>query len=121
MIERQLADRVVEYLAEGRVTTVPGIARGVRARDVDVRALVSADPRFERCPAPAGRVGQARCYGLAREVVPRHGTSSTAPPAPFPPQGALAPIEELWWPVRDDAPRSVGEAIRAANRRRAAA
>lgn len=115
-----LADRVVAYLAQGRVDTAPGIARGIRARDVDVRRLVAADPRFERRSAPAGKVGQARCYGLAEIVVPHAGTSSAALAAPDAPRSPSPALDGPWWLGQANPPRSVGEAIRAASVRRAA-
>lgn len=119
----QLADRVVDLLADGRAETVPGIARAVRARDDDVRELVTADPRFERRPAPAGRAGQARCYALTEKVVPQHGTSSvgtSTQPVGDTSSGTAEPREALWLLARVDGPRSVREAIFAAGQRRAA-
>ncbi len=106
-----LADRVAAHLAEGRAATVPEIARAVRARDVDVRELVTNDPRFALRPTPAGRPGQARCYALVEEPVPPRGTSSPADTAPPP----------SWWLPDRNAPRSVGEAVRAAGPERRAA
>ncbi len=113
----RLADRVAALLADGHAATVPDIARVVRARDLDVRQLVTGGARFERRPAPPGRNGHGRFYGTAAGVVPRAGTSpdSREGGAAVADTSAAAKAAEALW-LRGDGPRSVGEAIIAANR-----
>lgn len=112
----ELADRVAAYLAEGHDATVPDIARVLRVRDANVREVPRDDPRFACRPVPRERSTRARLWVL----VPDSSHSSPAlnghgrPPEPFPPS---APSKR---PYEPPTPRSVGEAIRAANRRRVA-
>lgn len=118
----ELARRVAAHLADIEAATVPDVARAVRARDADVRNLLLADVRFERRPAPPGRAGQARCYGLSTKVVPRDGTTSGGLNGRGPCSGSgrpVAPLEGQWWPPLFAGPRSVREAIACAEGDRA--
>ncbi len=112
----QLADRVAAYLADGREATVPELARVVRVRDADVRKILRDDPRFACRSVPRERSTRARLWVLVLD-------SSHSSPAlngrdrasePSPSFGASGGVSA------PPSPRSVGEAIRAANRRRAA-
>ncbi len=118
-----LARRIADLLADGSALTAPEIARELRLRDIIVRDTLRSDPRFEREPDAAGRSRQARPWTLAGELVPPRGTSSTGTDGLelSDAQGqAFAPGEGFWrLNLVDGVPRSVGEAIGAAERGRA--
>lgn len=111
-MNEQLADRVAAVLADGRAATVPELARTLRVRDAGVREVLRDDPRFACLPVQADRSTRARVWAL----VPRSSHSSPVQngrgrtPEPF--QASDASEART--------PRSVGEAIRAANLRRTA-
>lgn len=108
-----LVDRIAACLQQ-RPLTAPEIARELRVRDIGVRAALRSDSRFVLVPAPAGRAQQGRFWTTTTESVRPDGTSSLVP------EGVVRPVEGLsaeWWL---EGPRTVGEAIQAAEREEAA-
>lgn len=120
-----LSDRIANVLQGGRALTMPELGRELRVRDVAVREVLRVDPRFEPRPAPPTRSARARLWMLAPGSRPAPGTSGTSAPGSDAVHGPVQPSEareSLWWlALPAGHPRSVAEAIRAADRRRAAA
>jgi hypothetical protein len=79
--QRELGDEIETFLSESPGSSTIDIARGIRARDRDVRRILISDPRFRRSlPAP-GRSRKVKTWILgspAGGVVPGDGTGSGA-------------------------------------------
>ena len=64
---RLLGDEIASFLAANPGATTYEVARGVRARDELVRAVLAGDARFERRSHGARRPANAKCWVLISE------------------------------------------------------
>jgi hypothetical protein len=79
--ERDLQSEIASFLRDGPGATVTDVARGIRARDQDVRRVLNDDSRFQAQPPDGGRSTRAKAWVLSREgsgVVPLGGTDGCA-------------------------------------------
>jgi hypothetical protein len=79
--QRNLAAEIEGFLTQHAGASAIEIARGISARDHDVRATLRANSRFQNVPPPPGRSKRLRAWMIAptpAQAVPRHGTSSPA-------------------------------------------
>jgi hypothetical protein len=77
--KRDLPSEIASFLRDRPGVTVTEIARGIRARDQDVRHVLNKDFRFQAQPPGEGRSTRVKAWVLSREgsgVVPLGGTDS---------------------------------------------
>jgi hypothetical protein len=73
-LSRDLAAECRNVLQKAGAATAVEIARGVRARNADVRAALRSDPMVTLAPVPPGRRSNSKLYTLAALPVPSGGT-----------------------------------------------
>jgi AAA domain/DnaB-like helicase N terminal domain len=99
---RDLAHDVAAYLEAHPASPTEEVAAAVCRRREKVAKLLRTDPRFVLVATPAGRNPNAKCWSLAKQPVPAHGTGSDGrraeqtPGSPFrtpstPPKGGGRP------------------------------
>src|SRR4051812_26591258 len=78
---RDLSREIETYLYDDQPATAIEIARGIRARNEDVRRVLRNDRRFQHAQAGTNRSPRAKVWKLARsrrKPVPEPGTTARA-------------------------------------------
>jgi len=78
---RGIEDEIETYLSDHPAASALEIARGIRARDHDVRAILINNPRFTRVTPPAGCSRRVKTWILAPtapQAVPENGIGGSA-------------------------------------------
>jgi hypothetical protein len=77
--ERDHGAEIEQFLLENGPATLPEIARGITARDADVRDVLDNDKRFIRVPPTSDRSRRAKPWTLASSAPGLSPSTRTSP------------------------------------------